>query len=62
MFKFNTKFHLIIGQAEAEDDRRVKMKYNCPAGIAANRLLAAGNFALQNKCPADNERSRFFKK
>jgi hypothetical protein len=29
------------------------MKYNCPAGIAANRLLAAGNFALQNKCPAE---------
>jgi hypothetical protein len=37
------------------------MKYNCPAGIAANRLLAAGNFALQNKCPAENESCRFLK-
>jgi hypothetical protein len=38
------------------------MKYNYPAGIAANRMLAAGNFALQNKCLAENESCRFLKK
>jgi hypothetical protein len=42
MFKFSTKSHYKIGQAEAKDDRRVKLKYNCRASIAANRLLHAG--------------------
>jgi hypothetical protein len=42
MFKFSTKSHYKIGQAEAKDDRRVKLKYNCRASIAANRLLPVG--------------------
>jgi hypothetical protein len=61
MFKFSTKSHYIIGQAETEDDRRVKLKYNFRASIAANRLLAAGNFALRNECPPEMECFRFLR-